>query len=130
MRPEPMIGAESYRVQTSRFQSPTGASWGWFERGPLRILSSGSHHDGEFGEWEHVSVSRADRCPTWDEMCLVKDMFWHEQETVVQFHPAKSDYVQNHPFCLHLWKFRGGHRLPPSILVGIKEGGSTDGSDH
>ena len=27
------------------------------------------------GGWEHVSVSLRNRCPTWDEMCLVKDIF-------------------------------------------------------
>jgi hypothetical protein len=24
--------------------------------------------------WDHVSVSLKDRCPTWEEMCLVKDL--------------------------------------------------------
>ncbi|MCX8016968.1 MAG: hypothetical protein N2690_03550, partial [Rhodocyclaceae bacterium] len=33
---------------------------------PLRVIAS--HEDG----WEHVSVSRPDRCPTWEEMCRVK----------------------------------------------------------
>lgn len=30
------------------------------------------------GGWEHVSVSLRNRCPTWDEMCLVKDIFWRD----------------------------------------------------
>lgn len=34
--------------------------------------------------WEHVSVSRRDRCPTWGEMCQVKDLFWGSQDCVVQ----------------------------------------------
>lgn len=56
--------------------------------------------------WDHVSVSIPGeaRCPTWEEMCAVKDAFFHEQETVLQFHPPKSDYVNLHPFTLHLWK--------------------------
>ena len=56
------------------------------------------------GDWEHVSVSYANRVPTWDEMCRVKDMFWSEEECVVQYHPPKSEYVNMHPYCLHLWK--------------------------
>lgn len=24
------------------------------------------------GGWEHVSVSLARRCPTWEEMCIIK----------------------------------------------------------
>lgn len=71
--------------------------------------------------WEHVSVSRRDRCPTWDEMCQIKGLFWGEDDCVVQFHPARSDYVNNHPNCLHLWrKPSAGFPIPDSILVGIK----------
>jgi hypothetical protein len=54
--------------------------------------------------WEHVSVSLPSRCPTWEEMCFVKGVFWDEEDTVVQYHPAKSEYVNNHSFCLHLWR--------------------------
>jgi hypothetical protein len=69
--------------------------------------------------WEHVSVSLGDRCPTWDEMCQVKALFWDKDDCVVQYHPSESDYVNNHPYCLHLWRpVSGGVRIPPSILVG------------
>ena len=72
--------------------------------------------------WEHVSVSRRDRCPTWDEMCQVKDMFWGDEDCVVQFHPPRSEYVNCHAYCLHLWRQIGEEiQLPPSIMVGIKE---------
>lgn len=71
--------------------------------------------------WEHVSVSLPFRCPTWDEMCFIKDIFWGEEETVIQFHPPRSQYVNNHDFCLHLWKPIGIQvPLPPSSMVGIK----------
>lgn len=56
------------------------------------------------GGWDHVSVSYQHRCCTWDEMCRVKDMFFREDECVVQYHPAKADYVNNHPYVLHLWR--------------------------
>lgn len=74
--------------------------------------------------WEHVSVSveQAKRCPVWDEMCAVKDLFWDEEDCVVQYHPPKSDYVSNHPFVLHLWRPVGVDMIrPPAILVGIKQ---------
>lgn len=54
--------------------------------------------------WEHVSVSRRDRCPTWDEMCQIKELFWSSEDCVVQFHPPRSEYINNHPYCLHLWR--------------------------
>ena len=68
--------------------------------------------------WEHVSVSRKDRCPTWDEMCQVKDLFWDDQDCVVQFHPPKAEYVNNHPNCLHLWRPIGWDiRTPERVMV-------------
>lgn len=71
--------------------------------------------------WEHVSVSRRDRTPTWEEMCFIKDMVFNDDEIVVQYHPAKTEYVNNHPHCLHMWKPTNAKLpAPPSILVGIK----------
>lgn len=73
--------------------------------------------------WQHVSVSILNqcRCPTWEEMCHIKDLFWNEDEAVIQIHPAKCDYVNNHKYCLHLWKpIYKPLNLPPSILVGYK----------
>lgn len=70
--------------------------------------------------WEHVSVSRSDRCPTWDEMCQIKAIFWDDDDCVVQYHPPRSEYVNNHKFCLHLWRPVGVQMpMPPSIMVGI-----------
>lgn len=54
-------------------------------------------------------------------MCWLKDQFWDEEECVVQFHPPRSDYVNNHPFVLHLWKPLAVEMpRPPSIAVGFK----------
>jgi hypothetical protein len=77
--------------------------------------------------WEHVSVvlravdngTFIQRCPTWAEMCYIKDLFWEDNETAVQYHPAKSEYVNVHPYCLHLWRStREPIPVPDSILVG------------
>lgn len=77
--------------------------------------------DGAQTGWDHVSVSLPSRCPNWNEMCVVKDLFWEKDEAVVQFHPPESDYVNMHPYCLHLWRPTTFNlTLPPSILVGFK----------
>jgi hypothetical protein len=71
------------------------------------------------GGWEHASVSFPDRCPTWDEMSLVKSVFWDEDACVVQYHPPKADYVNFHPFCLHLWRpTKQRIPRPPARFVG------------
>lgn len=41
-----------------------------------------------------------------------KDMFFKEDEIVVQYHPAKSEYVNNMPNCLHLWRPTNGGKQP------------------
>jgi hypothetical protein len=68
--------------------------------------------------WEHVSVSSR-RLPTWTDMVRVKDLFWDAEDCVVQFHPPQSDYVNQHPTCLHLWRHATvPFPRPPRGLVG------------
>lgn len=95
---------------------------GRFAKG--RTLKCMASSGGDGIDWEHVSVSlvdQPDKCPSWDEMCIIKDLFWDKSECVVQFHPAESDYVNAHAGCLHLWKWNvAPFPKPPSILVGPK----------
>lgn len=87
----------------------------------LRIIASGAEPmpiEDRMG-WEHVSISLQKRVPNWKEMCFVKDLFWHPEETVIQFHPPRSQYVNYSAYCLHLWREVGiDAKLPPSIMVG------------
>lgn len=72
-------------------------------------------------DWEHVSVSLANRnrCPTWNQMCKIKAMFWPEDACVLQYHPAASEYVDLHPFCLHMWRPLAAEiPQPPKWMVG------------
>jgi hypothetical protein len=69
--------------------------------------------------WDHVSVSLSNRCPTWDEMHWIKNLFFNSEETVVQFHPKESQYVNRCKHCLHLWKKHGtDYELPPREMIG------------
>lgn len=89
----------------------------------LMALSSGSSSAANDTGWEHVSVSAEKRCPTWEEMCWVKDLFWDKHECCVQYHPPESEYVNFHPFVLHIWKpTEMTIPMPPSLLVGPKGG--------
>lgn len=77
--------------------------------------------DGE--GWEHVSVhvvvEGKQRTPTWSEMCKIKELFWSEDDVVIQYHPRKTEYVNNHKHCLHLWKPIGlDIPTPPTNLIG------------
>ena len=68
--------------------------------------------------WEHVSCSYRKRCPTWEEMCKVKDIFFNPEEVAVQYHPRHSEYKNLHPYCLHIWRKAGeDFETPPMFLV-------------
>ena len=72
-----------------------------------------------------MSVSWPNRCPTWDEMCMVKKAFFEPEDVVIQYHPAESEYVNLHPHCLHMWRPRFTKiPCPPSWMVGPKKGES------
>lgn len=91
----------AFLIRTNRFQFFTVAS------------------DG--AGWEHVSITirNAPRCPTWDEMCFIKSLFWNDEDMVVQFHPPKSEHVNIHKFCLHLWRSKDlVIPNPPKWMVG------------
>ena len=72
--------------------------------------------------WEHLSVSLAHKCPTWEQMCKMKEYFWNDDEVCFQLHPKKEDYVNNHEYCLHIWKpIDKEIPTPPRIMVGVKD---------
>lgn len=85
----------------------------------LKVMASEGEPGGMI-PWEHVSISLPDRTPTWEEMCFVKDLFWDPEETVLQYHPPQSEYVNNHNYCLHLWRpLDVIIPRPPAIAVGV-----------
>ena len=69
--------------------------------GLLVLLSSATMDDG--GVWIHCSLSRKSRLPSWDDMKRVKDAFFGEDSEAFHVLPKKDDYINLHPFCMHLW---------------------------
>lgn len=70
--------------------------------------------------WQHVSASIIGSVnpPSWNMMCKIKELFWDDQDWVIQYHPAKEDYVNIHPGVLHLWKpLNLDIPKPPKICV-------------
>ncbi len=98
------------------FYIPTKGS----RRGLKVIASSGviPHSQG----WDHVSVSLPNRCPDWNEMCKVKQLFFYPDEVCFQLHPAEDENISNHAFCLHIWRHISTPiMLPPPSMVGTKD---------
>lgn len=112
-----------YRVRTGQLRSTDdcGGTGCFVVPGPhhrtLRIVSS----DGTDGSnWEHVSASCPKGTPSWAEMTFVKRLFWEDEECVMQLHPPQSQYVNMHPYVLHLWRpLQAEIPQPPGIMVGL-----------
>ena len=120
MRALPNMRVEQYRITTGPFGTgmSAGHNGAFMIHTPDNVRLKVICSDG-LG-WEHVSVSLPDRTPTWAEMCFIKELFWRDDEWVVQYHPPKAEHVNFHPHCLHLWKPRAVMPVPPAILVGPK----------
>ena len=93
------------------------------------MADDGTHADvPESAGWEHVSVTAwrgtrpltgRSRTPSWKEMAFVKDLCWDPEDSVVQFHSRRTQYVNLHPDCLHLWRSTTQPiPEPPASLIG------------
>jgi hypothetical protein len=127
---------EKYRLRKGAFASDpavdgnNGAGFIPFRPGqpPLKFIASDGSDLVAGERWEHVSVSLPHRCPTWEEMCFVKSLFWDDEDPVMQLHPPRSTWVNNHQFCLHMWRpVDAAVPLPPEWMVGYRELGVVHG---
>lgn len=82
---------------------PPGASRArFFAAGDLRIIASvdNTHH----GRMLHVSVSKQDELPNWDEMIAVKRHFYPDDVAAVMVAPEEEVYVNIQQYTLHWWQ--------------------------
>lgn len=96
---------QSYLEHNFRFVRNVANSQWWYRginklTGLKVIISSGIEQDGK--EWIHLSVSRADRLPTWDEL-ETKEAFIGLEAEAIQVIPRRSKHINIHPYCLHLF---------------------------
>jgi len=70
-------------------------------------------------DWDHVSVSRKHRMPTYEDMCYAKNLFWSSDLCVMELHVPEKDHINCHPYCLHLWRpQKETIPRPPQIMIG------------
>lgn len=70
--------------------------------GQVVILSVCREADGK--RWVHLSTSFASRLPTWEELRFTKNLFLGRDVTALQVLPKEREYVNVHPYTLHLWR--------------------------
>jgi hypothetical protein len=121
MHSTPNFRVEPYRVRHGEMASDTsdGNCGAFFFPANMTPLGTDLHVlISDQGDWDHVSVSCAQRNPTWTEMVWLKRLFFRDDECVVQYHPAEEVYVNNYEFCLHLWRPQHAQLpLPPRGFV-------------
>lgn len=66
--------------------------------------------DGPDKFW-HISVSRKDRYPTWDEIKAARYDLLPDDLTMAQMLPPKAEYVNVHPNTFHLHEIRPGSHV-------------------
>ena len=82
------------------------------DKAPLRIIASSDDN------WDHVSVSRANRPPNWTEMSHIHRLFFKDDEEAMQLHVPAKDHINCHPHCLHLWRpLKMRLPRPPGYMV-------------
>lgn len=111
--------ANRWRVRTGEFASDETAGFnGHFLvplEGELWFVRISDHYG-----WRHLSVSNAQKSqiPPWNVMCRLKDSFFGDDSWAVQYHPAKSDHVNDHAGVLHLWEpLEDKLPQPPVFLI-------------
>jgi hypothetical protein len=81
------------------------------------LASVQRQRDGQ--RWLHVSFSRPDRLPSWEELKEVKQIFIGRERTAIQVIPRDSEYVNVHPYCLHLWTCLDSEVVPDFAVSGL-----------
>lgn len=70
-------------------------------RSGLRVIvTTAPFEDGR--EWMHISVSRRDRTPSYEDLKFVK-MTFAEKRWGYQVFPPPDDNISIHATCLHIW---------------------------
>lgn len=90
--------------------------------GLIVIVSYGFESDGN--PWIHLSASRKRCLPTWDELVRLKELFLGKEICAVQVIPPRSEYVNHHENCLHLFA-RMDKRVVPDFRVYLEGFGVT-----
>lgn len=58
----------------------------------------------KWGKLLHVSISRQDRYPSWNEIIEIKLKFFGDRKDSMMVIPKREDYVNVHENCFHVWE--------------------------
>lgn len=76
----------------------------------LVICDIAQKADGKF--WLHVSFSRKNKIPSYQDCLLVKKLFVGKDRAALQIFPTENKHINIHPYCLHLWSCLDQNPIP------------------
>lgn len=104
--------SQDSRVMARIYQKTPGI--GSKGRGYLRVITEVAEREG--APWSHVSMSHHACLPTWEEILEAKVLLLGDR-LAIQVLPPKDEYINLHPYVLHLWCKLEGPRLVPDFRV-------------
>jgi hypothetical protein len=115
---------DAYRVRDPKALAAISGGWAGDDKGgaftvpsPIDKAVMAVIASADAG-WDHVSVSRKNRCPNWTEMESIAKLFFKDDETAVQYHVPAADHINLHPYVLHWWRPHDQLLpMPPAIFV-------------
>jgi hypothetical protein len=58
----------------------------------------------QHGALLHVSLALPDKLPKWDQIKAIRNYFFPKTVDVMMVLPQERDYINVHPFAMHLWQ--------------------------
>lgn len=83
----------------------------WYKWGDLQVCVGDPEVEGS----HHLSISHRYRYPTWDEIYQARYDLLPDDVTFAIFLPRKSQYVNIHPNCFHLYEVKD-QEIPGGII--------------
>lgn len=68
----------------------------------ISVISS-EDNTPKWGWLKHISISREDRNPSWEEILEIKEQLFGDIDCMMVL-PKKEDYVNIHKYCFHIWR--------------------------
>ena len=81
----------------------------------VRVLVTREDRGPDCGVWFHVSLSRANKLPSWRDVREVKDLFIGKDRCAIHMLPPEAFYINLHPHTLHLFTRLDGPTVPPQL---------------
>jgi hypothetical protein len=115
---EKLARANRWRIRTGKFASDDSYAF----NGQFLVPLEGEMFLVQLSDgwgWRHLSVSNAQRrvLPTWSVITRLRDLFFPDDVWVVQMFPPKEEYVNDCPWCLHLWESLDEPMPHPSVVM-------------